>query len=84
MNTITSNTTAAANGQFGDLSEVTNGLNDVNQEDFFKLLDLMSYKRKVVKDKELFIYQPKYIKKKHRKIENKDNPFDKLSELRFR
>ena len=38
MNTITSNTTASANGQFGDLSEVTNGLNDVNQEDFFKLL----------------------------------------------
>ena len=38
MNTITSNTTAAANGQFGDLSEVTNGLHDVNQEDFFKLL----------------------------------------------
>ena len=55
-----------------------------NKEDFFKLLDLMNYKRKVVKDKELFIYQPKYIKKKHRKIENKDNPFDKLSELRFR
>ena len=55
-----------------------------NKEDFFKLLELMSYKRKVVKDKELFIYQPKYIKKKHKKIGNKDNPFDKLSELRFR
>lgn len=38
MNTITSDTTAAANGQLGNLSQVTSGLHDVNQDDFFKLL----------------------------------------------
>ena len=38
MSTITSNVTAGANGQFGNLSQVSNGLNEVNQEDFFKLL----------------------------------------------
>ena len=38
MSAITSNVTAGANGQFGNLSQVSNGLNEVNQEDFFKLL----------------------------------------------
>jgi len=60
-----------------------------NKEDFFKLLELMQYKRKKVEGskEEFFIYQPKYIKNKQRKIVKKYNansPFDKLSELRFR
>ena len=60
-----------------------------NKEDFFKLLDLMQYKRKKIagNKEEFFIYQPKYIKNKQRKIvkkSNVNNPFGKLSELRFR
>jgi len=58
------------------------------KEDFFKLLELMHYKNiktKSIKE-ELFSYQPKYKKNnKEKKISKKDknNPFDKLSELRF-
>ena len=60
-----------------------------NKEDFFKLLELMQYKRKKIEGskEEFFIYQPQYIKNKQRKIVKKSNansPFDKLSELRFR
>ena len=60
-----------------------------NKEDFFKLLELMQYKRKKIEGskEEFFIYQPKYIKNKQRKIvkkSNKNSPFGKLSELRFR
>ena len=56
-----------------------------SKENFFKLLELMHYKRKKIgEDKEdLFIYKPKFVKVKSEKI-NKNNPFDKLSELRFR
>ena len=59
-----------------------------NKENFFKLLDLMDYKRKKTKEdkEESFIYQPKYKKNTERKNlnkGNKNNPFDKLSELRF-
>ncbi len=58
------------------------------KEDFFKLLELMHYKNVKTKDlkEELFSYQPKYKKNiKGNKISKKDknNPFDKLSELRF-
>ena len=49
----------------------------------------MQYKRKKIKEskEEFFIYRPKHIKDKQRKIAKKSNPnspFDKLSELRFR
>jgi len=59
-----------------------------NKENFFKLLELMHYKRKKTKEDkgESFIYQPKYKKNTERKNLNKDNknnPFDKLSELRL-
>jgi len=56
-----------------------------SKENFFKLLELMHYKRKKIGgDKEdLFIYKPKFVKIKNEKI-NKNNPFGKLSELRFR
>jgi len=60
-----------------------------NKVDFFKLLELMEYKRKKVKNskEEFFIYQPKYEKNKQIKTIkklNKNRPFEKLSELRFR
>ena len=59
------------------------------KENFFKLLELMQYKRKKIKDnkEEFFMYRPKFIKSKNKKNEqkiSKDNPFGKLSELRFR
>ena len=58
-----------------------------NKENFFKPMKLMQYKPKKTKDnkEEFFIYNPKYTKKKkfEKKI-NKNNPFGKLSELRFR
>ena len=76
------------NGMFNINSDMIN-LIGCNKEDFFKLLELMQYKRKEIKGskEEFFIYQPKYIKNKQRKIVKKPNtssPFDKLSELRFR
>ena len=60
-----------------------------SKENFFKLLDLMQYKRKKNGDSkdEIFTYKPKFIKKfKKRSINeaNKDNPFGKLSELRLK
>ena len=60
-----------------------------SKENFFTLLELMQYKRKKIKDEkeEFFIYKPTFpknkIKKNNKKI-SKDNPFDKLTELRFR
>ena len=57
-----------------------------NRENFAKLLELMQYKPKKIEGvkEEFFIYKPKFIKKKNNKNINKDNPFEKLSELRFR
>ena len=59
------------------------------KENFYKLLELMDYKRKIIKDDkdEFFIYNPKFakqLKEKKANKTNKDNPFGKLSELRFR
>ena len=60
-----------------------------SKENFYKLLDLMQYKTKKNKDRneDLFVYKPTYLKtsnKKRDRKNNKDNPFEKLSELRFR
>ena len=60
-----------------------------NKENFFKLLELMQYKRKIISGnkEDFFVYNHKHIKNKKTKIvrkTNKDSPFDKLSELRFR
>ena len=61
-----------------------------NKENFLKLLESMQYKPKKIKDNkkdEFFTYRPKFIKnkiEKNNKKFNKNNPFDKLSELRFR
>jgi len=60
------------------------------KENFFKLLDLMDYKSKKIDNskEEFFIYKPKSIKTNNRLKNNekisKNNPFEKLSELRFR
>ena len=60
-----------------------------NKENFYKLLELMQYKRKKVNKakEEFFNYQPKHVKKKKSPVvkkSNKDTPFDKLAELRLR
>ena len=60
-----------------------------NKENFFKLLDLMHYKPKKIEGEkeEFFTYKPKFNKskiKKNNKINKKNNPFEKLSEIRFR
>ena len=61
-----------------------------NKENFLKLLESMQYKPKKMKDnkkEELFTYRPKMIKnkiEKNNKKFNKNNPYDKLSEKRFR
>ena len=75
------------NGTFKIDSDMIN-LIGCNKENFFKLLELMQYKRKKVEENEqdYFVYQPKYIKRVDRKgskKSKKDNPFDKLSEIRF-
>ena len=60
-----------------------------SKENFYKLLELMEYKRKKIKDdkEEFFMYKPRFSKsvkgKKDKKI-SKDNPFGKLTELIFR
>ena len=60
-----------------------------SKENFYKLLELMEYKRKKIKDdkEEFFIYKPRFSKsvkgKKDKKF-SKDNPFGKLTELIFR
>ena len=60
-----------------------------SKENFYKLLKLMEYKRKKIKDgkEEFFIYKPRFsksVKEKKDKKNSKDNPFGKLTELIFR
>ena len=55
------------------------------KENFFKLLKLMEYYPKKDKD-EFFVYKPKFNKNKINKSSkklSKNNPFSKLSEIRF-
>jgi ATP-dependent RNA helicase SUPV3L1/SUV3 len=57
-----------------------------NKENFFKLLESMEYKHNK-SEEEYFVYQPKHkknIQKSVVKKPNKNQLFDKLSELRFR
>ncbi|MDC6465559.1 helicase-related protein [Pelagibacteraceae bacterium] len=57
-----------------------------NKENFFTLLKLMQYKPKNSKN-ELFTYKPKFIniiKQKNFQKVSKNNPFEKLSELRLK
>ena len=58
------------------------------KENFFKLLRLMQYYPEKIKDSkdEFFSYKPRFNKNKDKDNKNfgKNNPFGKLSELRFR
>jgi len=59
-----------------------------SKENFFKLLKLMEYKPIKIKNgkDQFFTYRPKFLKKnkeKNNKKTNKNNAFEKLSELRF-
>jgi len=76
------------NGVFKIDSNMIN-LIGCSKENFYKLLELMEYKRKKMEGntEEFFIYKPKFIKKSKQKKDKKiikDSPFEKLSELRFR
>jgi len=73
------------NGVFKIDSDMIN-LIGCSKENFFKLLELMEYKSKKTKEmKEFFVYKPKSVKNKIKaQKSNKNNPFEKLSELRFR
>jgi ATP-dependent RNA helicase SUPV3L1/SUV3 len=60
-----------------------------SRENFYKLLHLMQYTRKVINNnkEDYFIYKPKNKKNIKEKIigkSNKNSPFDKLAEIRFR
>jgi len=74
------------NGAFKIDSDMIN-LIGCNKENFFKLLELMEYRSKKSKKEkeEFFVYTPKLTenKIKYQKI-SRNNPFEKLSELRFR
>jgi len=73
------------NGVFKADSDMIN-LIGCSRDNFSKLLKLMHYVSKKPDNKDdLFVYKPRYLqnKIKSKKI-NKNNPFNKLSELRFR
>tara|TARA_Y100001970_G_scaffold291637_1_gene429555 strand:+ start:84 stop:2576 length:2493 start_codon:yes stop_codon:yes gene_type:complete len=60
-----------------------------SRENFFELLKLMHYKPEKTKEnkEDFFIYKPNLLNKKNKattKKLNKSNPFEKLSEIRFR
>ncbi len=60
-----------------------------SKENFYKLLDLMQYKPKKTKDNnnDFFMYKPRSLKREDKKRNfkiNKDSPFEKLTDLRFR
>ena len=60
-----------------------------SKENFIKLLELMKYRNKKTQNtkEEVFVYQPKFTNRKkikQSKKPNKNSPFEKLAELRFR
>jgi len=56
-----------------------------SKENFFRLLELMQYrpKKSGFEKADYFVYKPKFVKAKNEKI-NKNNPFEKLANFRFR
>ena len=75
-------------GMFNIDSDMIN-LIGCNKENFFKLMELMLYKRKTIKGskEEFFVYQFRDKKNKQEKAvkkANKNSAFDKLSELVLR
>ena len=76
----------AKNGMFEIDSNMVN-LIGCTKDNFYKLLELMEYKRKKTNNddkKEFFMYKPRSLKKIKDKKVSKGSPFDKLTELRFR
>ncbi len=75
----------STNGIFKINSDMIN-LIGCSKENFYKLLKLMDYKLQKSKDgkEEFFVYRPKKTKANKSEISDKNNPFEKLSELRFR
>ena len=74
------------NGAFKIDSDMIN-LIGCSKENFFKLLELMEYRSKKSKKEkeEFFVYTPKLTKNKIKYQKTSiNNPFEKLSELRFR
>ena len=74
------------NGAFKTDSDMIN-LIGCSKENFFKLLELMEYRSKKSKKEkeEFFVYTPKLTKNKIKyQKTSRNNPFEKLSELRFR
>ena len=76
------------NGMFKIDSNMINLIGS-SKENFYILLELMQYKHKKITGakEEFFVYKPKLlknIKKNTDKKINKDNPFSKLTEIRFR
>ena len=60
-----------------------------NKENFLILLKLMQYKPKKTRDNnnDFFMYKPRSLKRENKKRNfkiNKDSPFEKLTDLRFR
>ena len=74
-------------GKFKIDSDMIN-LIGCSKENFYKLMELMQYKPIKTKEnkEDFFIYKPKFLKSKIKndKKTGKNNPFEKLSELRFR
>ena len=74
------------NGAFKIDSDMIN-LIGCSKENFFKLLELMEYRSKKSKKEkeEFFVYTPKLTKNKTKyQKTSRNNPFEKLAELRFR
>ena len=74
------------NGAFKTDSDMIN-LIGCSKENFFKLLELMEYRSKKSKKEkeEFFVYTPKLTKNKTKyQKTSRNNPFEKLAELRFR
>ena len=76
------------NGEFKIDSNMINLIGS-SKENFFKLMELMDYKlrKNDQKKEEFFVYKPRTITTKRLKRDkktSKDNPFEKLTELRFR
>tara|TARA_B100000029_G_scaffold265987_1_gene262028 strand:- start:730 stop:2976 length:2247 start_codon:yes stop_codon:yes gene_type:complete len=76
------------NGIFKIDSDMIN-LIGCTKENFFKILDLMNYKPQKTNEtkEEFFVYKPTFSKiksLKNNKKSNKNNPFEKLAEIRFR
>ena len=70
------------NGKFKISSEMMNLLG-CSKENFYKVMELMHYKREK-KDEDIFSYKGSKRKDRVKFIKGKNNPFEKLSSLNFK